>query len=184
MTKKKIRASYIVALCGIVSGLSLLLMVVLSFIPSFEYVSPAVAGLMIWVIKDQINTKWAVVSFIAVSILVQFLSPNIEARILFVFLLGYYPILRDYFEKLKYKPVQLILKLALFNLTAISAYWLVINVFGMAELLDDMNEMGQYGSIILLVMGNVAFVAYDFFLGLFFPFYIKMLKPKISKRLK
>lgn len=184
MANKKVGISYIVALCGIVSALSLIMMFFLSLIPSFEYVSPAVAGLLIWIVKDQINTKWAVVSYISVAILSQFLSPNIEARMLFVFLLGYYPILRDYFANIKYKAVQLLLKLVLFNITAVAAYWLIINIFGMAEILKDMNEMGQYGSWILLGLGNIAFLAYDFFLGLFFPFYVKLLKPRIAKRLK
>lgn len=36
----------------------------------------------------------------------------------------------------------------------------------------------------LLGLGAVAFVLYDIFLGLYYPFYEKVLKPKISKRMK
>ena len=42
--------------------------------------------------------------------------------------------------------------------------------------------MGTF--LVLLGLGAVAFVLYDLFLGLFFPFYEKVLKPKISRRMK
>ena len=54
----------------------------------------------------------------------------------------------------------------------------------MRELLEEMGDFGKYGSLILLFMGAAAFIVYDIFLGLFFPVYEKLLKPKIQKRMK
>ena len=44
--------AYVVSLCGIMCGLSLALMFCLGMIPGFEYVSPAVAGVLIWVVRN------------------------------------------------------------------------------------------------------------------------------------
>ena len=60
----------------------------------------------------------------------------------------------------------------------------LIYLFGMTQLFEEMNEFGKYTSLFLLGLGAVAFVIYDIFLGLFKPFYEKILVPKIQKRMK
>ena len=156
--------AYVVSLCGIMCGLSLALMFCLGMIPGFEYVSPAVAGVLIWV--------------------VMLFTANYEASMMYIFLLGYYPIVRQYLMKLKYPVLRWVSKLALYAAAAIACYFVLINIFGMSQLLEDMGEFGQYGQWVLLGLGAVAFVLYDIFLGLYYPFYEKVLKPKISKRMK
>lgn len=182
--KPKAQISYVVSLCGIMCGLALSMMFFLSMIPSFEYISPAVAGVLVWVIRERLGVKYGIVSYIAVGIMCLLFTPNYEAAMMFIFLLGYYPIARSFFVKLKLRWVQWIAKLALYCAACTLCYVVLINLFGLKQLLDDIGEFGKYGSLILLGMGAVAFVLYDIFLGLFFPFYEKYLKPKIQKRMK
>jgi thiamine transporter ThiT len=182
--KQKVSVSYIVSLCGIMCGLSLAVMFFLSMIPSFEYISPAAAGIFMWVIRERLGVKYGLVSYIAVGILCMFFTPNYEASMMFVFLLGYYPIVRQYIMKLKHSAVRWAAKLALYVVSCVSCYLLLIYLFGMKQLLEDMGEFGEYGSLIILGFGAAAFVMYDIFLGMFFPFYEKLLKPKISKRMR
>lgn len=182
--KPKARISYIVSLCGIMCGLALCMMFFLSMIPSFEYISPAVAGVLVWVIRDRLGVKYGIVSYIAVGLMCLLFTPNYEAAMMFIFLLGYYPIVRGAFSKIKFAWVQWILKLALYGASCTLCYLMLINLFGMKQLLEDIGEFGKYGSLILLGMGAVAFVLYDIFLGVYFPFYEKYLKPKIQKRMK
>lgn len=184
MTKKKPHISYIVSLCGIMSGLSIVMMFFLSMIPSFEYVSPIVSGFLLWVVAEHLGTRYGIFSYIVVSLLCLFISPNYEANMMFIFIFGYYPTIRKYFDKLPHFLLRLPAKLALFAVAAISCYWLLINLFNMQQLLEDIGELGEYGAWILLGMGAVAFVLYDIFLGVFKPFYDQMLKPKISKMMK
>ena len=92
--------------------------------------------------------------------------------------------MRQYLKKLKYPVLRWVSKLALYAAAAIACYFVLINIFGMSQLLEDMGEFGQYGQWVLLGLGAVAFVLYDIFLGLYYPFYEKVLKPKISKRMK
>lgn len=176
--------SYIVSLCGIMSGLALALMFCLGMVPGFEYVSPMVAGVLIWVVRERLGVRYGLVCFAAVGILTMLFTANYEASMMYIFLLGYYPIVRQYLMKLKPAVLRIIAKLALYAAAAISCYFVLIYLFGMAQLLEDMGEFGQYGQWILLGFGAVAFVFYDLFLGLFYPFYEKILKPKISRRMK
>lgn len=175
---------YIVSLCGIMCGLALALMFVLGMIPAFEYISPAVAGVLIWVIRENLGVKYGLVSFLAVGILCFLITPNYEALMMYLFLLGYYPIVREYFGKIRFLFLRILAKLALYSISAVSVYMLLIYLFGMYELLDDMGEFGKYGSLVLLALGAVAFIIYDAFLALFAPCYEKLIKPKIQKRLR
>lgn len=176
--------AYIVSLCGIMSGLAVALMFCLGMIPGFEYVSPMVAGVLVWIVRENIGVRYGMVCFVAVGLLTLLFTANYEASMMFVFLLGYYPIVRQYIMKLKAAVLRWLAKLALYAAAAVSCYLVLINLFGMSQLLEDMGEFGQYGQWVLLGLGAVAFVVYDLFLGLFFPFYEKMLKPKIAKRMK
>lgn len=181
---KQPHIGYIVSLCGIMSGLAIAVMFILSFIPSFEYITPAIAGILVWVVRDRLGVKYGMVSYLAVGILSLLITPNYEAVMMYIFLLGYYPIVREYLEKIHFSVVKWLAKLAVFAVTSLSCYGLLIYLLGMTQLLEDSNDFGKYGSLILLGMGAFAFVLYDIFLGMFTPFYEKFLKPKIQKRMK
>lgn len=182
--RQKPHISYIVSLCGIMCGLALVMMFFLSMIPAFEYVSPAVSGVLLWVVYERLGAKYGIISYIAVGLLSLMFTPNYEASLMFIFLLGYYPILRDYIMKLRLAALRWIVKLIVYAASATVCYWLLINLFNMKQLLEDIGEFGEYGALILLGMGAVAFVLYDIFLGLYRPFYEQILKPKIQKRMK
>lgn len=175
---------YTVSLCGIMCGLALALMFILGMIPSFEYVTPAVAGILIWVIRDRLGVKYGLVSYIAVGLLCLLITPNYEVAMMYIFLLGYYPIVREYLQRIRLKILRRAAKLALFSVTAVGAYTVLIYLFGMTYLLDDANDFGKYGTLILYGMGAFAFVMYDIFLGMYAPFYEKILKPKIMRRMR
>lgn len=182
--KNRPSIGYVVSLCGVMSGLALAFMFMMGMVPSFEYISPAIAGLLIWVIRKNLGVKYGMISYLAVGLLGLLVVPNYEATMMFLFLLGYYPIIREYLQKIKYKVLQWIVKLMVYAIPSVGAYMVLIHLFGMTYLLDDASDFGKYGTLVLLGMGAVAFVLYDVFLGLFNPFYDKIIKPKIQKRMK
>ncbi len=182
--KNRPSIGYIVSLCGVMSGLALALMFIMGMVPSFEYISPAIGGMLIWVIRKQLGVKYGLVSYLAVGLLGLLLVPNYEAIMMFLFLLGYYPIVREYLQKIRIKVLQWLAKLAVFAIPSVGAYMVLINLMGLAYLSEDAESFGKYGTLVLLGMGAVAFVLYDIFLGIFFPIYDKVIKPKIQKRMK
>lgn len=175
---------YVVSLCGIMSGLALAVMFIFGMVPSFEYITPAAAGILIWVVREQLGVKYGLVSYLAVGILCMLLTMNYEVSMMYLFLLGYYPILREYFQKIPTIILRSVVKLALYAASAVSVYLILIYLFGMTALMDDMGDLGKYGQWVLLGMGALAFMMYDFFLNLFKPFYEKLLRPKIQKRMR
>ncbi len=175
---------YVVSLCGIMCGLALAVMFIFGMVPSFEYITPAAAGILIWVVREQLGVKYGLVSYLAVGILCMLLTMNYEVSMMYLFLLGYYPILREYFQKIPTIILRSVVKLALYAASAVSVYLILIYLFGMTALMDDMGDLGKYGQWVLLGMGALAFMMYDFFLNLFKPFYEKLLRPKIQKRMR
>ena len=182
--KRRPGIGYVVSLCGVMSGLALALMFILGMVPSFEYLSPAIGGMLIWIIRMQLGVKYGMVSYLAVSILGFLIVPNYEATMMFFLLLGYYPIFREYLQKIKIKLFQWIVKLAVFAIPSVGAYMILIHLFGMDYLMDEADDFGRFGSLVLLGFGAIAFILYDIFLGIFTPFYEKIIKPKIQKRMK
>lgn len=122
-------------------------------------------GSLIWVVRERLGVRYGLVSYAAVGILTMLFTANYEASMMYIFLLGYYPIVRQYLMKLKYPVLRWVSKLALYAAAAIACYFVLINIFGMSQLLEDMGEFGQYGQWVLLGLGAVAFSLYDIFLG-------------------
>ncbi|MCH5203386.1 MAG: hypothetical protein J1F03_01500 [Oscillospiraceae bacterium] len=183
MSQKPQRIGYVVALCGIMSGLALAVMFVFGFVPTFEYVTPAFAGVLIYVIRENLGVKYGLVSYIAVGILCLLITSNYEVAMLFIFLLGYYPILREYLQKIKFSLLRGLVKLAVAVTATAGCYSILIFVFGMTEIFEDTDEFGKYSALVLVFLALFAFVAYDIFLGYLKPFYEKFIKQKIRNRM-
>lgn len=146
------------AVCGMVAALSVVIMM-LTVIPVMTYSAPAFAGILLMVIVIEINKKWAFGVYVAVGILSLLLAADKEAAVMYVAFFGYYPIIKAILESKLPKLLEWISKFLIFNVTMVASYFVLIRVFGLS--MDDMNELGKYGPLILLVMGNVVFVVFD-----------------------
>lgn len=113
--------AYVVSLCGIMCGLSLALMFCLGMIPGFEYVSPAVAGVPDMGREGTPRRAVRAGKLRRSRILTMLFTANYEASMMYIFLLGYYPIVRQYLMKLKYPVLRWVSKLALYAAAAIAA---------------------------------------------------------------
>ncbi len=183
MSQKPQRIGYVVALCGIMSGLALAVMFVLGFVPTFEYVTPAFAGVLVYIIRENLGVRYGLVCYISIGLLCLLITSNYEVALLFIFLLGYYPILREYLQKIKFKILRGFVKLVVMAVPMTVCYWILIYVMGMTYLLDESDDFGKYGMLVIVVLALFAFVAYDIFLGFAKPFYEKLIKQKIFKRM-
>lgn len=182
--KKGKTDSYCVALSGILSALSVVLMFSTGIIPASGMILPAVCGVLIWVIYREINIKWALLCYTAVTLLNILITPDIESKLLFTFFFGYYPIIRDLLMKIKNKIICYITRLLVFNIPCISVYLLLIFVFGMGELLEEFQEFGQFSVLAIWLLGNFTFVCYDYLLAQLPLFYDKIVRKKISRMLR
>lgn len=155
-----------------------------ALIPSLAYAVPAIAGILIWTVCEQINIKWAFLTYAAVSILSFILVFEYEADLFLLFLFGYYPTLCEILKKISNKIIRYIVKLLVFNVAVIITYNLLCLIFSADEMLEGMESFGQYAVYVLWGMGLIAFIIYDLFLDVAKDLYIKIVKPKLNKLAK
>ena len=98
----------------------------------------------------------------AVAILSLLMGPDKEAAAVFVFF-GYYPLVKPKLDRLK---LGWVLKALLFNVSAIAMYYLLIHLFGMAQLAVEFQKMGNILMIVTLALANVTFFLLDRLLGM------------------
>lgn len=169
-----------VALCGITAALITAVMAA-AYFPFLTYAIPAIAGALIMIPLVEIGKSHAVGTFIVTSALVMLFAEN-EAKLMYVCFFGYYPIIKAVFEKIRFRVVEYILKLAVFNMAVTAVYLLLADIF-MIDM-EGIGDYGKYGIIILYAVGNVAFVLYDICLAKLCTVYMYRLHPKIKKIMK
>ena len=149
-----------IALGGVFAALAVVIMSLGGLIPAATFVCPMLCMLLQSFVLKQCGNRMAWAWYGAVAILGVLLGPDKETGAVFVFL-GYYPILKPKIEKL---PFRWLWKGALFNAAILTMYWMLMNLFGMAELVAEFAEMGTVMTLVTLVLGNVTFFLLDILL--------------------
>ena len=85
------------------------------------------------------------------------MSPDKESAAVFAFL-GYYPIIKPKLEQMKGKWLW---KLLIFNTSMVLLYSILIRLMGVAAVTGESEGLGKTLLIVLLMMGNVTFIALD-----------------------
>lgn len=178
------KVSFRVAFGGIVAALCLVLMFMTGLIPVLVYTLPAVAGVLLVSVVIEIDKKWALITYAAVGLLSLLITPDREAAILFIFFMGYYPIIKAIIEKIKSRILEWAIKIIIFNVAIISAYVIIINVFGIKDVMEQVPFFGKYSSLVLLALGNVVFVIYDIAVTRLISAYINWFRPKFINKIR
>ncbi|MGN0463381.1 MAG: hypothetical protein ACI4GA_01595 [Acutalibacteraceae bacterium] len=156
---KQMKQSSKTAVCAMVAALSVIVMM-LTVIPVLTYTAPAFAGILLIIVVIEIDKKWAFGVYAAVSALGLLIATDKEAAAMYLVFFGYYPIIKAVLESRLPRWAEIIIKFLIFNAAMVGCYFVLIKVLGMP--MDDMNELGKYGPLILLALGNVVFLLYDF----------------------
>lgn len=169
-----------IAFGGMIGALSLVFMLLSAIFPFAEYTCPALAGITLVTLVIDFNKTTAFIAYLAVAVLSLLIVPNKEAAVLYVSFLGYYPILKSLLEHFHSRVIEWICKIGIFNVTIVLAYFVIIRVFGMEQILEDMQSLSQYGTYILLALGNVTFVIYDLALTGLIATYVNKIRPRLK----
>jgi hypothetical protein len=146
-----------IALGGMMAALAVVIMSLGGMIPSATFVCPMLCCLILQIVRTICGDRMAWAWYGAVAILSLLMGPDKEAAAVFVFL-GYYPILKPKFDKSRLKWVW---KLLYFNVVILAMYWLLIHLFGMAQLAQEWEELGIWMTGFMLLLGNVTFFLLD-----------------------
>lgn len=156
--------TYKLSLCAVIVALSVVLLLITGVFPFASYALPALAGALLAVIVIEAGMKWAVLGYIAVSIVTFFITPDITAKSAYILLFGYYPVLKCVIEKVKIKSARWALKVINLNLAIVVSFLITTYVFKLPDFIDEFKTAGAAVAIAFLIMANVAFVLYDILL--------------------
>ena len=145
-----------VALGGVLAALSLLLLFSATLLPTGRIGMVAVAGLVpaAGVISGGLATGF--LCYGAAGLLGLLLLPDKGCALLYVILFGLYPMVKSAIERLRRLPLELLLKLAFFNVV------LTIVWFGFSTLLFPLLPELLQSTLPIYLAGNAAFLVYDY----------------------
>lgn len=170
--------SYRVALGGIVAGLCLMTMFLTGVFPALYIAAPMAAGILLMILVEEVSTGWAMLTYLAVSLLSLVVTYDKEAALMFILFFGYYPLLRPYGMRLKNKLLRILWRLLLFNGFLVLDYWLTVYVLGLPTFDDEKAWM----LAVLAALANLVFLMYDITLGRMGTFLRKFLLPRVLGR--
>lgn len=171
------------ALCGVVSALSVVLMMFEGLVQVASIAMPAIAGCLLIPIVAEAGMGWAFGSYGATAALCLLLAPDKEAALIYLLFFGYYPALFAVLSKIRNVAARWGAKLLVFNAAAISEALLATYALGIPW--EDIPFLPMpWGFIALLLMANVVFVLYDFTLAGLIREYFRRLHGKLSKYFK
>ncbi len=174
------RESSKAALGGIISALAVVIMASTYISPVLVYTAPAFAGLLLLVIVNEISYKWAIGTFVSVSLLSIFMIADKEAAVFFTFFFGYFPILSKFLEKaIRRNWLRNLIKVMIFNASCIICVVVSLFVFGISY--DDFQNEGALFMLVFFVLMNVFFFVYDRLVSSLQVLYIRKLKKKFRK---
>ena len=149
-----------VAFCGLMTALSVTLMLAGGVIPVATYAVPMVSGVMLLPILLEYGKKAAWTAFAAVSLIVLLLGIDKEAAFFYIFL-GYYPILKWDIERIQRKYLKLAFKLLIFNLSIAVMYALLGLVLNMDAIVQEFSQMGSVLMAMFVLTLNLCLLLYD-----------------------
>ncbi len=168
------------AICGMMSALSVVLMFFTTFTPVLMYVLPILTGLIVWLVSQMIDKKWALGVYFSTAIISLVLLTDKEAALTYTLFFGFYPLIKDVFERLP-KAISWIIKILSFNVSAVLIGVVGVFIFGLSG--EEYNEFGKATIPILLTLANIVFIMYDNMLKKY-NFFMVELASKITKVFK
>ena len=175
--------SWAMAYCGMAAALCVALMLLGAVVPVLMFIAPAVASLLIATVCMECGMKMALTAYGAVSLLSLLFVPDKEVALVFVFLLGYYPLVKPKLERIRPKLLRGACKLLLCNGAVLAMYGLVLLLVQAGSISQELRTTALAVSLATLAMGNVAFLLYDRAIHNLLQLYRLVWQPKLHKML-
>ena len=167
------RKSWAMAYCGMAAALCVALMLLGAVVPVLMFIAPAVASLLIATVCMECG----------MSLLSLLFVPDKEVALVFVFLLGYYPLVKPKLERIRPKLLRGTCKLLLCNGAVLAMYGLVLLLVPAGSISQELRTTALAVSLATLAMGNVAFLLYDRAIHNLLQLYRLVWQPKLHKML-
>ena len=146
------------ALGGMMTAVAVVIMCLGSLIPVNTYVCPVLCILITRVVLERCGRRIGWCYYIATAVLSLMLAPDREAALVYAFL-GYYPMIRPFFEKLG--VFAWYAKLLLFTLAGGASYGMLLVVMGAGAAMSE----GWVLTVVTVLLWDALFLLTDRLLG-------------------
>ena len=146
------------ALGGMMTAVAVVIMCLGSLIPVNTYVCPVLCILITRVVLERCGRRIGWCYYIATAVLSLMLAPDREAALVYAFL-GYYPMIRPFFEKLG--VFAWYAKLLLFTLAGGASYGMLLLVMGAGAAMSE----GWVLTVVTVLLWDALFLLTDRLLG-------------------
>lgn len=174
--------SWAMAYCGMAAAVCVVLMLLGAIIPVAMFIAPALAGFLIATVCVECGRKMAFTAYAAVSALCIFFVPDKEVSLIFVVLLGYYPLVKPWFDR-RPKLLRPVFKLLLCNGAVLVLYGGLALLFPAGEISQELRTTAIAAAVATLLLGNAAFLLYDKALRNMLAMYRYKWQPRMHKML-
>ena len=103
MTRQRIfnmKKTRCTTLSGMISALSVVIMLLTNIMPSMMYVIPIVTGVIVFAVNEVLGRSWALGVFFTTGLISSILLADKEVALNYILFFGYYPLLKIPYEKL------------------------------------------------------------------------------------
>lgn len=145
------------ALCGVLSALAVVCLLLGGIIPAATFCAPLLAMVILLPVLEEYGPKAAAVTYGSVAILSLLLVTDRELTLVYV-CFGWYPILRPRVARISSRPARLAVRLAICNAVIAVLYGLLLRLLGLTA---DLAGASLPLNMALLVMANLVFLLLD-----------------------
>lgn len=149
------------ALCGLLTALAVVLMVLAGAIGIGTFLGPMLAMAALLPLLEEYGAKTAVIAYVATAILGFLIVPELELAMVYASF-GWYPILRPRLNRIAVRPVRLTVKVLLCAAVILLLYGVLLRLLGMTA---DLIDAAPLFKLVLLVLGIFTFLMMDLALG-------------------
>lgn len=173
MTKK-------ITIPAIMTALTLVFLFGSSYIPTGKIALLALTSMCMLVTVSECGVRYAWIQFVATSLLALLFIPSKAQVFLFIGIIGYYPILKLHIESIKNLKLEWLVKIMFFNALLIVSYFVlkfvILNYLSLGTIMDIVLA----NTVLVVVISEIIFILYDYFLSFFARYYSEVISKKIK----
>ncbi len=166
------------AFCGLMAALGAAIMLVGGVLGVATYAAPLMASLCLLPMLTEYGRGMAWMGFAVTAALTALLCADKELAFFYVFL-GYYPLLRAYFDRIRRPVPRILAKLAFFTVMTALMYAFLCFVLRTPELLEEFASARKLMRAAFFAAMILILLIYDLVLRLAETFYLVKLRPRI-----
>lgn len=167
-----------IAFGGILTALCVVMVYMAALLPSGKLGLYAISSLAIAAAVVELEIRWGALVYAASGLLIFLLTGNISALLLFSLFFGAYPLLKYYIEKQRSSVLEILMKLAAFNVLAAAGYFIYSGLMGVAPInAASLQPMLAAG---LVLAAQLFFLIYDYVLSRLIDYYVNRIKSALK----